>query len=114
MKEIIIDLSNKSLGRGAVEVANALIGKAELDYAPNRVPDVKVVVQNLEKVKLDAKKLFSKKYYTHSGYLGSLKESTLEQMWEKDSFALFIKIVRGMLPKNKLTVERIKRIKVAK
>jgi len=114
MKEITIDLENKSLGRGAVEVANALIGKGEIDYAPNIVPNVKVVISNLEKAKIDAKKLFGKKYYTHSGYLGSLKESTLGQMWEKDSFALFIKIVRGMLPKNKLTVERIKRIKVAK
>lgn len=114
MKEIIIDLDGKSLGRAAVEVANALIGKGEIDYAPNIVPDVSVIIKNMEKAKLDGKKIFSKKYYKHSGYLGSLKESTLGQMWEKDSFELFKKIVRGMLPKNKLTIERIKRIKVAK
>lgn len=114
MTEIKIDLSGKPMGRAAVEVANALIGKGEETYAPNIVPDIRVTIENLDKIKLDAKKLFNKKYYSHSGYLGSLKESTLAQMWEKDSFGLFVRVVKGMLPKNKLTVERIKRIKVAK
>jgi hypothetical protein len=63
MREIKIDLSGKSLGRAAVEVANALIGKGEVTYAPNIVPDVKVTIENLDQIKLDAKKLFNKKYY---------------------------------------------------
>lgn len=114
MREVIVDLKGKPLGRAAVEVANALIGKGEVNYAPNIIPDVKVVLTNLESASLDAKKLFNKKYYSHSGYLGSLKEATLKEMWEKDALALFIKVVRGMLPKNKLTSERIKRIQVSK
>lgn len=114
MKEIIVELEGKSLGRAAVEVANALIGKSEVNYAPNSIPDVSVTLKNIDKMKLDAKKLVDKKYYTHSGYLGSLKEANLEQMWKKDSLALFIKIVKGMLPKNKLIGERVKRIQVSK
>lgn len=113
MKEVKLDLKNKPLGRAAVEVANVLIGKDQVDYAPNKIPEVFVVLQNLEEVSLDPKKLFNEKYYSHSGYLGSLKEMTLEKMWDKDKLALFKKVVMGMLPKNKLAAERIKRIRVS-
>lgn len=114
MKDVKIDLTGKSLGRGAVEVAKILIGKNDENYAPNIIPDVSVTLENIDKIKLDSRKLVNEKYYTHSGYLGSLKEKTLQQMWDEDKIALFKKVVKGMLPKNKLTTERIKRIKVAK
>lgn len=114
MKEIVIDLKGKTLGRAAVEVANILIGKNEEDYASNKLPDVVVKIKNLALLKLDAKKMINNRYYTHSGYLGSLKEFSLQDMWDKDPFALFSKVVSGMLPKNKLQSRRIKKLQEIK
>lgn len=113
MKEITVDLGGKVLGRACVEIANVLIGKNDPTYAPNVLPDVFVVIKNLDKMKIEPKKLIANKYYTHSGYLGSLKEMSLGEMLEKDRLALLKTVVAGMLPKNKLRPERIKRIRVA-
>ena len=111
MIEHKINLEGRPLGRAASEVAKMIIGKDSTDYAPNKLSQNKVIAQNVEKIIFSGRKLTQKKYYKHSGYIGRLKESTLDEMYKKDAKKLFTKTVRGMLPKNKLSSEMIKKLR---
>lgn len=108
----IIDAQGKSLGRLASEIAILLQGKHKPDFAPHKDIGDFVIVKNFEKVKFTGKKLKKKKYFRHSGYLGGLKEETLEELLKKDPFLVLRKAVLGMLPKNKLRKKMIKRLKL--
>ena len=109
-----IDASNKVLGRLAVEIAVLLRGKQKADFAPYKdIGDI-VIVKNVDKMKFSGRKLKQKKYYHHSGYLGGLKEITLEKLFEKNPKEVLDKAVFGMLPKNKLRAKIIKRLKYEK
>jgi large subunit ribosomal protein L13 len=57
-------------------------------------------------------KMLQKKYYRHSGYAGGLKELRLEEVIEKYPSRAVVAAVKGMLPKNKLAAERLKRLRV--
>ncbi|MDP3995936.1 MAG: 50S ribosomal protein L13 [bacterium] len=107
-----IDATGKILGRLATEVALLLRGKDKADFAAYKdIGDI-VVIKNVDKLKFTGKKLTQKKYYRHSGYLGGLKEITLEKLLAKSPQDVFKKAVMGMLPKNKLRAEMIKRLKI--
>lgn len=107
----IIDATGKSLGRIASEIAIILQGKHKPDFNPAKDTGDFVIVKNVEKIKFSGKKLKKKKYYFHSGYLGGLKEFTLEEMFKKDPKKVLKLAVSGMLPKNKLRKRRLKRLK---
>lgn len=107
-----IDATGKVLGRLAVEVALLLRGKNKTEFAPYKDAGDNVIVKNVEKIKFTGKKPAQKKYYRHSGYLGGLKETTLEKMLEKSPAEVLKKAVMGMLPKNKLRPDMIKRLKI--
>ncbi|MDO8436508.1 MAG: 50S ribosomal protein L13 [bacterium] len=107
-----IDATDKVLGRLATEIANFLRGKNRPDFAPNKDGGDIVVVKNVEKLKFTGRKMEQKKYYHHSGYLGGLKEMPLKKLFEKDPAEVLRKAVFGMLPKNKLRSEMIKRLKI--
>ena len=62
-----VDATNRSLGRIATEVADLLRGKNLASYAPSKLPDSEVVVNNLKKAKFTGNK-FSQKKYWHFGY----------------------------------------------
>lgn len=106
-----IDVKNKVLGRVATEIASLLRGKGKPEFAPNKDVGDFVAVKNIEKIKVTGKKYTDKKYYRHSGYLGSLKESSYKKIFEKNSREVLKKAVYGMLPKNKLRNKQIKRLK---
>ena len=106
-----INATNKVLGRLATEIAILLRGKHKPDYAPYKDIGDFVVVKNAEKIKLTGKKIDQKIYYHHSGYLGGLKELPLKKLFEKNPGEVIKKAVFGMLPKNKLRAELIKRLK---
>ncbi len=109
--EYIIDAKDKSLGRVASETAVILRGKKEADFAPNRLPEAKVKVINIAKIKIIDRKLKQKEYKSHSGYPGGLKTASLERVLEKKGMAfVFIKTLTGMLPKNKLRNKMIKNL----
>ncbi len=111
MKEYVIDAKNKSLGRIASEAAGILRGKREVDFAPNRLPALKVKVVNLDKIKLSEKKILQKRYKSHSGYPGGLKVSLMKKVLEKKGIAyIFRRAVMNMLPKNKLQKRMIKNL----
>jgi len=109
-KEIIIDAKDRALGRTATEAALHLRGKTSTDYAPNLAPKIKVKVINISKAKVNAEKIEKTFYKRHSGYPGSLKYTSLKKVWEKNPKTAFIKIIRGMLPKNKLRKEILKNL----
>jgi large subunit ribosomal protein L13 len=107
-----IDVTKKSLGRVATEIALLLMGKDEESYRPHEDKGGFVVVKNIDKIVVTGKKEEDKLYYRHSGYPGGLKETSYAKLLEKDHTAALKKAVYGMLPKNKLRKERIKRLKV--
>ena len=92
----------------ASEIAYVLQGKDSATYEPRNIGDSKVLVKNLKLLKFTGKKLFGKIYYRHTGYMGHLKEKTLEEAWKKSPEWVLRHAVKGMLPKNSLASKRIK------
>ena len=109
---IVIDGSTAPLGRVAAAAAGRLIGKYQPDYTPHVDSGDYVVIINADKLVVTGRKSEEKTYYRHSGYPGSLKERTLRMQQERDSREVFVKAVKGMLPKNKLASDRLARLRV--
>jgi len=107
-----IDASGRVLGRLAAEIAILLRGKHKPDFVPYKDTGDFVVVKNINKIKFTGKKIESKIYFRHSGYLGSLKEIPLKTLFEKDPSKVLQRAVFGMLPKNKLRAKMIKILKI--
>ncbi|MCH8986565.1 50S ribosomal protein L13 [Patescibacteria group bacterium] len=112
METHTLDASNTSLGKLAVQVSILLRGKQKPDFVPYKDHGDFVLVKNFKQVKITGNKLEQKKYYHHSGYIGGLKEKSLGKLLEERPAEVLRKAVWGMLPKNKLRVEQIKRLKV--
>jgi large subunit ribosomal protein L13 len=98
-----LDATGKKMGRVATEVAVLLMGKNRADFAKNKLPDIKVEVQNASKLSISDKKLVDKTYSHHSGYPGGLKTHSMETVVEKKGQKEVLRrAIYGMLPKNKL------------
>ena len=108
----IVDAEDKVLGRLAVKIATILSGKDKAQYSPNADLGDFVVVVNAEKVKVTGNKFSQKNYYHHTGYPGGLKTKSFEKMQEDSPEKIIEKAVKGMLPKNKLANQIIKKLKV--
>lgn len=108
----LIDAEGLVLGRVATEVASILKGKNKPTYSTNMDCGDYVIVINAEKIKLTGNKLNDKVYRHHTGFIGGLKEITAKEMLSKTPERLFEKAVKGMLPKNSLGREMIKKLKV--
>ena len=108
----IVDAEGKTLGRLASQRAAVLRGKHKPIYNPSVDTGDFVVVVNADKIHVTGRRMDQKKYYTHSGYQGGLKERTLRQMMEKSPERVIQLAVRGMLPKNVLGRKMIKKLKV--
>ena len=111
MKEYNFDATNQKLGRLASEIAVALMGKNEPEFARNKVADVKVIIDNASKMDIDDKKMDSKIYDRYSGYPGGRKVFTMRKLVADKGWSAVIKnAVNGMLPKNKLRDKVIKNL----
>tara|TARA_B100000212_G_scaffold77333_1_gene54793 strand:- start:112 stop:540 length:429 start_codon:yes stop_codon:yes gene_type:complete len=108
----LVDAEDKILGRLAVKIASILSGKNKAQYSPNADLGDFVVVVNAEKVKVTGNKFSQKNYYHHTGYPGGLKTKSFEKMQEDSPEKIIEKAVKGMLPKNKLANQLIKKLKV--
>ncbi|OHA63322.1 MAG: 50S ribosomal protein L13 [Candidatus Wildermuthbacteria bacterium RIFCSPHIGHO2_01_FULL_45_20] len=106
-----IDATNKPLGRLAVQVSELLRGRQRPDYVPYLDMGDEVVVTNIKQIRITGQKLTQKMYRHHSGYLGGLKEKTLGKMMQETPGEALRKAVMGMLPKNKLRNQQIKRLR---
>lgn len=108
----LIDASTMPLGKLAVVIADKLMGKSKVTYTPHIDNGDYVIVINAKNIVVTGEKMIQKKYYRHSGYPGGIKELRLEEVIEKDPSRAIIEAVKGMLPKNKLAAERLKRLRV--
>ena len=108
----LVDAEDKVLGRLAVKIATILSGKNKAQYSPNADLGDFVVVVNADKVKVTGNKFSQKNYYHHTGYPGGLKTKSFEKMQEDSPEKIIEKAVKGMLPKNKLANQIIKKLKV--
>jgi len=108
----VVDLDGQVLGRAASQIARVLRGKHKAIYTPSVDAGDFVVVVNAEKIKLTGNKLSDKMYHRHTGYPGGLRSATAAVMLEKKPEDLIRKAVKGMLPKNKLGRQMLKKLKV--
>ncbi|MCK4488065.1 MAG: 50S ribosomal protein L13 [Desulfobacterales bacterium] len=111
-KWYVVDASGCILGRLASFVAGRLRGKHKPIYTPHVDTGDHMIVINANKVALTGKKWNEKLYYRHSGYVGGLKSMTAKQLLQKRPEDLVIRAVRGMLPKNRLGRNMLKKLKV--
>ena len=111
--EHTIDAKNKKLGRLASEIAVILQGKKNPKYEPRLSGGDKVTVKNIDKMEFSGRKVKQKKYYRHTTQIGHLKEETLQMVLDKKGPAEVLRrAVKGMLPKNKLSIRRMKRLTI--
>ena len=111
-KWYVIDAEGKTFGRLASRVAYILKGKHKPTYTPHADMGDYVIVVNADKLVFTGNKLDQKVYYRHTGYPGGLKETTYRTLMEtRPEFALE-HAVKGMLPKNSLGRQMIKKLKV--
>ncbi|MBR0430792.1 50S ribosomal protein L13 [Candidatus Saccharibacteria bacterium] len=108
----LIDASTMPLGKLAVIIADKLMGKSKITYTPHIDNGDYVIVINAKDLVVTGEKMTQKKYYRHSGYPGGIKELKLEEVIEKDPARAINEAVKGMLPKNKLAADRLKRLRV--
>ncbi len=108
----IVDVSDKVLGRLATQIAGLLMGKHKPIYSRHLDTGDSVVVINAEKVRVTGDKAKQKLYYRHSGYPGGLKSISLEKMMQTHPTRVIEYAVSGMLPKNRLRAQMMKRLKV--
>lgn len=112
-KWVIIDAENLVLGRLATLVANRLRGKHKPTFTPHVDDGDNVIVINADKVVLTGKKLHNKKYYWHTGYIGSVKEHTARQILEgRFPERVIEKAVERMIPRGPLGRRQMKNLRV--
>ena len=112
MKWYVVDASEQVVGRLASQIAKVLRGKHKPDFTPNADTGDFVIVTHCEKVVFTGKKMTDKKYYSHSGYVGGLKERTAQEMLQKHPERVIYNAVKGMLPKNSLGRKQLAKLKV--
>jgi len=108
----VIDVSGKTLGRVATEIATLLRGKGKPIYSPHADVGDYVVVVNAAKVHVTGKKAKQKVYYRHSNYPGGLKAITLERMLQNHPTRVIQHAVKGMLSHNRQGRAMLRRLKV--
>jgi len=109
---VLIDAKDAPLGRLSTEIAKYLIGKYKPTYTPHVDGGDYVVVVNAKEAVVTGDKELQKIYYRHSGFPGGIKDARLEEVREKFPERIIENAVKGMLPKNKLSVDRMKRLKI--
>ncbi len=111
-KWYIVDAEGKVLGRLAVEVAKVLYGKHKSIFRKDLDTGDGVIVVNAAKIKVTGKKLEEKTYKRYSGYPHGLKIETLETVLKKKPEYVIMHAVNGMLPKNKVGKQALRKLKV--
>ena len=111
-KWLVLDAAEAPLGRLATMAAKYLIGKYKPTYTPHIDGGDYVIIVNAANLVVTGQKATDKKYYRYSGFPGGLTETALKTQLEKDPTKIVEAAIRGMLPKNKLQDERMKRLKV--
>lgn len=109
---ILIDASEAPLGRVSTVIAKYLTGKYKPTFTPHTDGGDYVVVINAKDTVLTGEKEEDKKYYRHSGFPGGISSETVRERREKYPERLIEAAVKGMLPKNKLSADRMTRLRI--
>jgi len=106
---VVVDATDQVLGRLCTKVAKILRGKNKPNYTPNLDCGDNVIIINAEKVRMTGKKFTDRVYLSYTGYPGGQREVTPERLMNKSMkmranghHPLYTKVVKGMLPKNRL------------
>jgi large subunit ribosomal protein L13 len=108
----VVDASGYNLGRLATQIATVLRGKHKPTFTPHVDTGDYVIVLNASEVNLTGQKLDQKRYHRYSGYAGGLKSIDARTVRESDPERMIVSAVKGMLPKNRLARQIIKKLKV--
>ena len=111
-KWYIVDAEGQTLGRLASIIAETLSGKRSPWFTRHCDTGDFVVVVNAEKIRVTGKKLTQKIYYRHSGYPGGIRSRTLAEQLARRPEEVLRKAVKGMLPKNRLGADQLRKLKV--
>jgi large subunit ribosomal protein L13 len=109
---LVVDATGQTLGRLATQVADALRGKRKPEYTPHCDTGDFVVVVNAERVEVTGRKRTEKRYYRHSGYPSGLRHRTFAEMIERRPEEVIRRAVKGMLPRNRLGRQQLRKLKV--
>ena len=109
---LVVDANGRTLGRLATQIADVLRGKRKRTYTPHVDVGDFVIVVNAEKIKVTGKKLEDKRYWRHSGYPGGIRSRTLGELLEQRPEEVIRKAVKGMLPRNRLARQQLRKLKV--
>jgi large subunit ribosomal protein L13 len=108
----VVDADGKTLGRLATQIADVLRGKRKPTYTPHVDVGDFVIVINAGKVAVTGDKREKKLYWRHSGYPGGIRSRTLGDLLEKRPEEVIRKAVKGMLPRNRLARQQLRKLKV--
>ncbi len=111
-KWVVIDAAGLPVGRLGVKIANMLRGKDKPTFSPHVDTGDFVVVVNAEKVKFTGNKEDQKTYARYTGYRGGHRETSVATMRERHPDRIIKTAVKGMLPKNNLSRQMFRRLKV--
>jgi large subunit ribosomal protein L13 len=111
-KWYLIDAEGQTLGRVATLVAQVLRGKNKPTFSPHIDTGDFVVVINADKVVVTGRKADDKNYYSHSEWLGSLKAIPFKEMMVKHPTFALTAAIKGMLPRNRLGAQMIRKLKI--
>jgi len=109
---VLVDASDKYIGRLATQIASILLGKNKPNFTPGVETGDFVIIINAEQIKATGNKMEDKVYYHHSGYPSGIKAITLRQQLAKYPERVIRSAVWGMLPHNKFGRSLIKKLKV--
>ncbi|MHB1688833.1 MAG: 50S ribosomal protein L13 [Ignavibacteriaceae bacterium] len=111
-KWYVVDAKDQVLGRLATKVARIIRGKEKVTFSPNADTGDFVVVINANQIKVTGKREMLKNYFHYSGYPGGLKIRSYAELMAKNPEFIIESAVKGMLPKNRLGNQLIKKLKV--
>ena len=109
---VVVDAEGQILGRMCTKVAKLLRGKYKPDFTPNVDCGDNVIIINADKVQLTGKKWTDRVYVRYTGFPGGQREFTPQDLLEKGADRLIRKVIKGMLPKNRLGARLITNLHV--
>ena len=108
----VVDAQDQVLGRLASQIAHRLRGKHKPEFAPHMDNGDFIVVVNCDKIRVTGTKMQNKLYRRYSGYVGGLKTTKLHDLMVQKPGQALVEAVRGMLPRNTLGRNMLKKLKV--
>jgi large subunit ribosomal protein L13 len=108
----VVDAADETLGRLASRIARVLEGKHKPTYAPHLDSGDHVIVLNASRIAVSSNKRETKLYIRHSGYPQGFKQETLGQLLERRPEEVIRRAVKGMLPRNSLGAQQLRKLKV--